>query len=295
VPELRHMRYFVAVAEELNFSRAAERLHMAQPPLSAAIRQLERKLGTELFRRTTREVSLTDAGHAFLDGARRTLAEADRAVATARRAGAGDVGQLRLAFSWSVRFDTLPRLGQAFKTEHPDVELLVQEMWNAAMAPAVRAGTVDVAVAICPEPAPDVADELIRTEPVIAVLSAGHRLANEPAIPLAALAQEEFVLFPRDIAPRLHDAFVDLCRRAGFDPELRNESFHTFWALQDFAELTVVALAPTSVSAHLPEGLVAIPLADASDGLETRLLWRRPGSPAVEAFISTARGVYAAT
>ena len=102
--ELRHLRYFIAVAEELNFSRAAERMHMAQPPLSAAIRQLERDVGVDLFVRTTREVKLTDAGRAFLQGARRTLADAERAAEDARRAAAGELGQLRIAYSWSTRF-----------------------------------------------------------------------------------------------------------------------------------------------------------------------------------------------
>src|SRR5918996_6479066 len=171
VPELRHLRYFVVVAEELNFSRAATRLHMAQPPLSVAIRQLEQELGTELFQRTTREVRLTEAGRVLLDGARRTLAEADRAVEAAKRASAGELGQLKVAFSWSVRFETLPALGQALRARHPDIELLTQEMWNARMIEALRTGTVDVAVALCPELAADVADEVIREERVVAILA----------------------------------------------------------------------------------------------------------------------------
>jgi len=169
VPELRHLRYFVTVAEELNFSRAATRLSMAQPPLSAAIRQLEQELGTDLFLRTTREVKITAAGRALLDGARRTLTEADRAVRAAKRAAAGELGQLRVAFSWSARFETLPALGQAFRARHPDVELLTQEMWNAEMIAALRTARVDIAISLCPEPAPELADELIRTEQVVAL------------------------------------------------------------------------------------------------------------------------------
>ena len=111
VPELRHLRYFIAVAEELNFRRAAERLHMAQPPLSAAIRQLEQELGVELLARTTREVHLTDAGRGFLAGAHRTLAELERAASDAQRAAAGELGRLCVAFSWSARFETLPTIG----------------------------------------------------------------------------------------------------------------------------------------------------------------------------------------
>src|SRR5262245_2021554 len=122
MPELRHLRYFVAVAEELNFSRAAERLHMAQPPLSVAIRQLEQELGASLFVRTTHEVRLTEAGAAFLSGARRTLDEAQAAVTAAQRAAAGELGSLRVGYHWSARFETLPALGQAFGHRYPRVE-----------------------------------------------------------------------------------------------------------------------------------------------------------------------------
>jgi DNA-binding transcriptional LysR family regulator len=109
VPELRQLRYFIAVAEELNFSRAAKRLRMAQPPLSVAIRHLEQEIGTRLFHRTSREVRLTDAGNAFLDGARRTLAEVEAAVSVAQRAAAGETGRLRVGHNWSAGFETLRR------------------------------------------------------------------------------------------------------------------------------------------------------------------------------------------
>src|SRR6266508_5918440 len=114
VPELRHLLYFVAVAEELNFTRAARRLRMAQPPLSVAIRQLEQEMGVGLFARTSHEVRLTEAGEVFLEGARRTLAESDAAVASAQRAGAGEIGRLLIGYSWSARFEILPALGRAF-------------------------------------------------------------------------------------------------------------------------------------------------------------------------------------
>jgi DNA-binding transcriptional LysR family regulator len=293
MPELRHLRYFVVVAEELNFSRAATRLHMAQPPLSVAIRQLEQELGTDLFQRTTREVKLTEAGRALLDGARRTLAEADRAVASAKRAGAGELGELRVAFSWSARFETLPAVGRAFSARSPDVQLLTQEMWNADMGSALRSGAIDVAISLCPELAPELGDEVVRTERVVAVLAAKHPLANEEAIALASLAGDEFVLFPRELAPRLHDVMVGICRHAGFEPRLRSESFHTGWDLLLLADVRVVAIAPRSVAGELPEGVTAVPVSEPDDVLETRLLWRDGDpSPIVQAFRSVARSVY---
>src|SRR5262245_30725450 len=167
---------------------------MAQPPLSVAIRQLEAELGTELFRRSSREVTLTEAGNALLDGARRTLAEAESAFAAAKRAAAGELGSLRIGFSWSARFETLPALGHAFRVERPEVELLTEEMWNSRMTPALRDGTIDVAVALCPEIAGDLTYVPIRRERVVVLLSASHPLARETKIDLGALADEEFVL-----------------------------------------------------------------------------------------------------
>jgi DNA-binding transcriptional LysR family regulator len=293
VPELRHLRYFVAVAEELNFSRAARRLRMAQPPLSVAIRQLEQELGAELFLRSSHEVTLTEAGHTLLDGARRTLAEAERAMADARRAAAGEVGSLRLAFSWSARFETLPALGQAFRTERPDVALLTEEMWNARMPSALRSGSLDVAVSLCPEIAGELSYEPIRREAVAALLGTEHALAGEGTIPLGALADEAFVLFPRELAPRLYDMLIGLCRRSGFEPNLRSESFHSGWELGVLAELAVVAIVPASVGRDLPDGVAAVALSDPVDRLETDLVWRADDSSAtVAAFVEVARGVF---
>jgi DNA-binding transcriptional LysR family regulator len=294
MPELRHLRYFVAVAEELNFSRAARRLHMAQPPLSVAIRQLEAELGTDLFQRSSREVTLTEAGRTLLDGARRTLTEADRAVAAARRAGAGELGSLRVAFSWSARFETLPSLGHALREQYPELELLTEEMWNSRMIPALRAGAIDVAISLVPEVAGDLRYDHVRAEEVVALLAAAHPLADEPAIELGSLAEEAFVLFPRELAPRLYDAFVGLCRRAGFEPTLRKDSFHTDWELGLLADVPVVALVPQSVARDLPAGVVALPLTGPREQLETIAVSRGDdASPVLATFLEIAREAFA--
>jgi DNA-binding transcriptional LysR family regulator len=294
--ELRHLRYFVAVAEELNFSRAAERLHMAQPPLSAAIRQLEQELGTELLLRTTREVRLTEAGSTFLEGARRTLDELDRARADAQRAAAGETGQLRIGFSWSARFETLPTIGRSFRQSHRDVSLLTEEMWNARMLPALRSGAIDLAVALCPEIASEFSYAPIRGEPVIALLAQSHPLAGQAKIELRALAEEGFLMFPRELAPRLHEFMTGLCRRAGFEPNLRGESFHSGWELQILADVDVVALAPASVSLGLPDGIAAPLISDPPDPLETVMIWRKDDpSPTNRAFRDAAQQTFSLT
>jgi DNA-binding transcriptional LysR family regulator len=261
--------------------------------VSVAIRQLEQALGTDLLLRTTREVSLTDAGRTFLEGARRTLTELDRSVRDARRAADGTLGSLRVAFAWSARFETLPAIGHAFRATHPDVELLTEEMWNARMLPELRAGTIDLAVSLCPEIAGDLAYETVRSEEVVALLAATHPHARAESLSLGELADEGLLLFPRELAPRLHDVMVGLCRDAGFEPTVRSESFHTGWELQVLSDLKVVALAPASVVRQLPGGVVAVPLDDASAGLETAIVWRRDDlSPAGAAFRDVARGLF---
>jgi DNA-binding transcriptional LysR family regulator len=292
MPELRHLRYFIAVAEELNFSRAAERLHMAQPPLSVAIRQLEQELGATLFVRTSREVRLTEAGTALLDGARRTLAEADAAVTAARRVATGAVGTLQVGYSWSARFETLPALGQAFKDRHPEVELLAEEMWNGRMPAALRARTIDVALALCPDVVDDLAYATVRSEPVVALLSASHRLASAQEVGLGALAEDELLLFPRELAPRLHDVMVGLCRAAGFEPRQGNESFHTRWTIGAWEPHTV-GLVPQSAARELPDGVVALALTSPAP-LETQVVWRGDdGSTTVAGFAELATKVFA--
>jgi DNA-binding transcriptional LysR family regulator len=258
-----------------------------------AIRQLERELGTDLFVRTSREVKLTAAGGALLDGARRTLAEADRAVALAKRAAEGTLGQLRVAFSWSARFETVPMLGRAFRAVRPDVEMLTQEMWNAPMTEALQTGRMDLGISLCPETAPGLASEPVRRERAVAVISSAHPLASAPAAGLGELAEQTFLMFPRELGPRLYDTIVDICRRAGFEPTLRNESFHTNWDLSLLGDASIAAVAPASVSLALPDGITAVQLSDDDAELETRLVWREADRlPVLRAFREVAATVF---
>jgi DNA-binding transcriptional LysR family regulator len=266
---------------------------MAQPPLSVAIKQLEAELGTELFHRSSREVTLTEAGKILLAGARRTLAEAEGAVAAAKRAGAGELGRLRIGFSWSARFETLPRLGQAFRLQRPEVELLTEEMWNSRMTGGLRDGSIDVAVALCPEITGDLTYAPIRRERVVALVGTSHPVAGEHAVNLASLANEEFVLFPRELAPRLYDTLVGICRQAGFEPTVRKESFHTGWELDVLADVPVVAVAPESVARALPARVVAVPVHEPRTRLETNLVSRAENDSATLAtFLEVGRQVF---
>lgn len=269
--ELRHLRYFIAVAEERNFSRAAERLHMAQSPLSAAIRQLEQEIGAELLDRSSRGVSPTPAGEVLLDRTRRILESVDAAVLATRRASAGELGTLRIGFSWSARFTTLPALAQKFAAAHPDVTLITQEMWNADMPRALRSATIDLAISLCPERDGDLAHELLRREPAVVLVPEGHRLAAKNQLKRRELADEMFLMFPRELAPRLHDTIIEICRQAGFEPHISRHAFHAASDTQTLASSGAIALVPESVTGGIP-GAVTIPIADRAE-LDTYLVW----------------------
>jgi DNA-binding transcriptional LysR family regulator len=173
------------------------------------------------------------------------------------------------------------------------VSLLTEEMWNSRMLPALRSGAIDAAVSLCPEIAGEFSYLPIRTEPVIALLSGAHPLAGEDAIPLRDLTGERFLMFPRELAPRLYDFMTGLCRRAGFEPDVRGESFHSGWELQILAEVDVVALAPASVARDLPDGLAAAAISDPAEPLETAIVWRKDDpSPTNRAFRETAQAAF---
>ena len=221
--ELRHLRYFVAVAEELNFTRAAARLHIGQPPLSMQIRDLEGEMGVRLFERTQRRVALTPAGKCFLDHARRILAGVGEAVAEAQRAARGESGELRVGFTSSLPFtDLLPDALHAYRRRYPAVRLQLREMFTPEQFGALARGELDVGfVRLQAGRAPDgsVLREVARN-PLRVVVNAGHRLAAGGAVSIADLRDEDFISFPDDVGTDLPAVLRALCRQAGFEPRI---------------------------------------------------------------------------
>jgi DNA-binding transcriptional LysR family regulator len=220
--ELRHIRYFVAVAEELNFTRAAARVGIGQPPLSQQIRDLENELGSALFRRLPHGVELTAVGEAFLPEAKATIVQSDRAVNAAKRAGRGEEGRLTVGFTGSSAFHpAVPAAIRDFRRTYPHVELLLEEAPTADLLERLASGGVDAAFVrpgrVNP---PGVKIKEIGREPMVVVLPAAHRLARMSAVPLAALAGEPLLLFPRGAGPGLYDEITNACRQAGFEPKL---------------------------------------------------------------------------
>jgi len=254
--ELRHLRYFIAVAEEGGFSQAARRLSMAQPPLSQQIRQLEERIGVALFERRPR-VRLTPAGERLLPAARHQLGLLERSIQAARRTSTDPRGVVQVGFSSSAALTVLPRVWQAFRARTPQVELRLQELHSAEQLERLGAGILDIA--ILREPTVDDAftvRELVR-EPFVALLPARHRLARSAAVRIGALAREPFVLFPRPTAPTLYDQILSLCAEGGFAPAVGAEAreWHTITAL--VAAGFGVAIAPASVARLRLAGAVA--------------------------------------
>lgn len=258
--ELRHLRYFVAVAEELHFGRAAARLHIAQPPLSQQIRRLESELGVRLFHRTHRQVELTDAGRALLREAQRTLVQADRAVQVAMRAGRGEVGRLVIGYMASAELSVFPKVLPAFRTHYPEVELVLQIVPPAEQFLRLREGRLHVGFLRLPATDRALTIVPIFREPLLAVLPDRHPLARRRAVSLRALCDERFVLFPRQHAPGYYDTLIDMCRRAGFDPKPVHESEKLYTILSLVAMGRGVSLMPKCVTDVARKGVVCRPL-----------------------------------
>lgn len=218
--ELRRVRYFVAVAEELHFRRAAERLHLAQPALSQQVRKLEQELGVELLHRTKRAVALTSVGAVFLDEARRLLRHADETARIARNAGAGASARLRVGHLSDALPAVLPRAISAFASRYPAVEIVPETTTPRRAVEDVRAGRLDIAVVGLPAEATGLRVTPFAEEHIVAAIAERHLLSGRTQIPLAALADTPVALLPRAGNPAFHDAVLAGCHTAGWSPNL---------------------------------------------------------------------------
>ena len=287
--ELRHLRYFIAVAEELHFGRAAQVLGISQPPLSQQIQALEQELGARLFDRTNRRVALSEAGRLFLEEARRVLAQVDKAADVARRAQLGELGELKIGFTSSAPFNSsIPQAIFAFRQAFPAVHLNLQEMSSTEVAESLVDESIQVGL-MRPLPLPDSLSviELMR-EPLVAVLNAGHRLVegSERGLYLAQLAEEPFVFFPRSYGSGLYAQLLTLARDAGFSPHFAQEAGEAMTIIGLVAAGLGVSVLPASYQRIRIDGVVYRTLLD-QDAVTAVWLVQRKGAqtPMARAFV----------
>ena len=291
--ELRHLRYFVAVAEELHFGRAAERLHIAQPPLSRQIHDLERELGAPLFSRVGRRVALTHAGQAFLPEARRTLAQADRARVAAQRAARGETGTLAVGFVEAASYSgLLPDVIGAIRQQVPAVALELFEYSSLQQGEALREGRIGVGLlhSVPADAAEWLETERVLRDPMVAALPRGHRLAGQSRVTLGDLAPDPFLLFGRPNGPGLYDRIIAACQAAGFSPRVAQEAGQIQTLIGLVAAGVGVALVPGSFSELRRPGVVYRPVRGAGVDMDIWAVWRRGDeSPVRERFVATLR------
>lgn len=283
--ELRHLRYFVTLAEELHFGRAAERLHIAQPPLSQQIQQLEAELGFQLFHRTKRTVQLTEAGQVFLSEVQGILRQLNRAVQLGRQTSRGELGQLAIAFVSSTAYNVLPSILQTFRNRVPGVNLELHEMTTDRQLQLLRSGQIDVGF-VRPPVEEDIFNfKIVFEEPLVVALPETHSIANQSTVSLRSLSNQPFILFPRPIAPGLYDQIISLCQQAEFTPIIAQQAIQMQTIVSLVAAEMGIAIVPESLQ-HLQRTGVVYKAIQPSSQVAIATIWRRNDtSPTVQRFL----------
>jgi DNA-binding transcriptional LysR family regulator len=290
--ELRHLRYFVAVAEELSFTRAAARLHIGQPPLSQQIQALEAQLGAQLLERSKRWVRLTEAGKLFLADARAILAHAEQAAVTARRAQRGEAGELRVGFTFSTPFTPLfAKVIKQYRQRYPHVALTLHEMATLHQLQAIEARQLDLGFIRTPEvTVPDsVALHTLRTDPLLLILPSDSPLAHKRKVKVRDLAGVPFVMYPKEAGTGIYYQIFRLCRAAGFVPHIAMEAGEASTIIGLVAAGIGVSVLPSPFRSIHMEGVVYRPLDDEAASTALLLAQRQDDAgPLVEAFVQLA-------
>jgi DNA-binding transcriptional LysR family regulator len=279
--ELRHLRTFEAVAKRRSFTRAAEDLHVAQQAVSQQIKALERALGVTLLRRSSRRVELTAEGTVLLGDARRVLAAVDRAARRVEAAARGEAGTLRLIYTLTAVWDTIPRVLERLGERLPDVRVEPREVFGADVPELLLGGHYNLALAPATSYAKGFHSRMVRREPLHAALSDKDPLARRKRLELAKLSDRLFEVWPREMAPGFYDIVVGTCRAAGFEPRLDEQATgNTVWG--NLARGRGVALINASLSEQLPRGIVLVELAQPAATLTIDAVWNEGGLPLVE-------------
>jgi len=279
--ELRHLRYFVAVAEELHFGRAAERLHMAQPPLSQQVRRLEELIGTALFDRTSRRVALTEAGTAFLERSRRILDQVSADVDEAARIGRGQQGRLDIGFITSAIPLGITERIHACRSLYPAVQVQLHEGYTSLILDRLLAREIDMGVVRDSEPDPALTTTALATEPFVAVVPVEHPAAGQTVLDAGLLRDDPFVFYPRAAGERAYLRNLEPCRQAGYEPRVVQEASSWVTILHLIGAGLGVSIAPASATLTVPAGVRIIPLAGTHPRSEVQLVRRADDTRAV--------------
>ncbi|BAY92660.1 MULTISPECIES: LysR family transcriptional regulator [unclassified Tolypothrix] len=285
--ELRHLRYFIAVAEELHFSKAAERLHIAQPPLSQQIQQLEAELGVELFhRKTKRQVQLTEAGKVFLQEAYGLLLQLETAIALTQRIGRGQTGQLRIGFTSLVIYELLPSILRQFREQFPEVELVLRELTTSQQEQALRDSLIHVGFAHPPLEDEKLSYQSIHQQTLVVALPSNHSLAQTEHIQVQELEDEPLIMFPRYLAPGLYDLIMSLFRQRNIKPQVTQEAVQMQTIIGLVSAGMGVAITPSVLQNLQRSGVIYRPLLEAAPVIETAIIWQKNSlTPLVENFL----------
>jgi DNA-binding transcriptional LysR family regulator len=285
--ELRHLRYFAAVSEHLHFGRAAEQLHISQPPLTRQIQQLEEELGVTLFARTNRRVELTAAGKLLLTEAKPLLAQFDGLKHRVGESAAGRIGKLAIGFISVADYHVLPSLLREFQSQFPQVILSLREATTDTQLDSLREGDIDIGIVLAPLNDSSLQFQSLFQEELVAVLPSSFD-ASDRAKPISvkALADQPFVMFPRESAPGLHDAITGVCDRAGFAPRVGQEAIQMQTIISLVSVGMGVALVPASLTNLGRAGVIYRPLKEKSPLVTTGLAWKNSNSsPTLRAFL----------
>ncbi len=292
--ELRHLRYFIAVAEELHFGRAAKRLGISQQPLSQQIRNLEAELGTSLFYRTKHTVRLTEAGQVFYEGAVKTLQQAEQTVHFAQRTGRGEIGNLEVGLTGPALSSLLPQVMSRFRQEYPGVRLTLNEMRTNLQVEALLQGQLHVGLLHTPLYTDSLATEVVYREKLVLVLPTFHRLAHPVEIPVSLrdLAGEPFILFPRKIGPIFYDRIISMFQQVGYSPNIVQEVIPQRSILSLVSIGVGLTLMQKSLSTIGHSGVVFRELLEPTPELELALAWHPKSThPALQNFLRLVREV----
>ena len=293
--ELRHLRYFLALADELHFGRAAQRLAISQPPLTVAIQQLEAEVGAPLFLRNSRGVQLTAAGQTLVPAAQAAIDGAAQALHAARDAASGQVGRLSIGFAGTMLYRGLPQMLRRFQAEHARLQLTLRELSSSEQLVELQHARLDAGFAHVAHAPAGLAAQLVSSQPFVACVPAVHALARKRTLPLDALAPEPLALVSRSVSPDYHARIVAACQAAGFTPQPLHEMQHWLSVVSLVSQGLAVALVPAALQQAQLAGAAFVPVKDPHGTLpryETRCLWNPARDlPALGLFLTAVRAV----